>query len=73
MGLTIPEIDNLLEPYAKKTYDKLLNKYSGVKETALEELYEIMFKCFRRIQFKIKCVINAGGLLAVYSRNIVNY
>ena len=72
-GLTIPEIDNLLEPYAKKTYEKLLNRYSGVEEIALDELYEIMFKCFRRIQFKIKCVINAGGILAVYSRNIVNY
>ena len=59
-GLTIPEIDNLLEPYAEKTYKKLLDKYNN-EEEALKELSEIMFKCFRRIQFKIKCVINAGG------------
>lgn len=59
-GLTIPEVDNLLEPYAKKSYDLLMNKYND-KEIALEKLYKIMFKCFRRIQFKIKCVINAGG------------
>lgn len=61
LGLTIPQVDDLLEPYAKKSYDILLSKYLGNEETALEELYEIMFKCFRRIQFKIKCVINAGG------------
>ena len=59
-GLTIHEIDNLLEPYAEKTYKKLLDKYNN-EEEALKELSEIMFKCFRRIQFKIKCVINAGG------------
>ena len=28
-GLTIPEIDNLLEPYAEKTYKKLLDKYNS--------------------------------------------
>ena len=60
-GLTIPEIDNILEPYAKKSFDILMNKYNGDKEKSLNKLYEIMFRCFKRIQFKIKCVINAGG------------
>ena len=60
-GLTIPEIDNLLEPYAKKSFDILMNKYNGDREKSLNKLYEIMFRCFKRIQFKIKCVINAGG------------
>lgn len=60
-GLTIPEVDNLLEPYAKKSFDLLMDKYNGDKEKSLDKLYKIMFKCFKRIQFKIKCVINAGG------------
>ena len=31
-GLTIPEIDNLLEPYAEKTYKKLLDKYEFISK-----------------------------------------
>lgn len=64
MGLTIPEIDNLLEPYAQKSFNILMEKYNGDKEKSLNKLYEIMFRCFKRIQFKIKCVINAGGQTA---------
>lgn len=60
-GLTIPEIDNLLEPYAQKSLNLLMQKYNGDREKSLNKLYEIMFRCFKRIQFKIKCVINAGG------------
>lgn len=63
-GLTIPEIDNLLEPYAQKSFNILMEKYNGDKEKSLNKLYEIMFRCFKRIQFKIKCVINAGGQTA---------
>lgn len=60
-GLTIPEIDNLLEPYAQKSYDYYIKKFNGDEKATLEKLQKIMYKCFRRIQFKIKCVINAGG------------
>ncbi len=63
-GLTIPEIDNLLEPYAQKSFNILMEKYKGDKEKSLNKLYDIMFRCFKRIQFKIKCVINAGGQTA---------
>lgn len=59
-GLTIPEIDNLLVPYAEKSLNLLMNKYND-KNKAINKLYNILFKCFKRIQFKIKCVINAGG------------
>lgn len=49
-----------------------MEKYNGDKEKSLNKLYEIMFRCFKRIQFKIKCVINAGGrvgcLLQKYNR-----
>lgn len=61
LGLTIPEIDNLLEPYVQKSYDYYINKYNGDEKKTMDKLYKIMYKCFRRTQFKIKCVINAGG------------
>ena len=30
MGFTIPEVDKLLEPYAKKSYDKYINEYYDI-------------------------------------------
>ena len=54
----------VLKVYAEKTYARLRQQmYSH--EMAMNELEKIAYKKFKSIQYKIECVNNAGGQLAV--------
>lgn len=37
-GFTVPEVDSILAPYAKKTYDKFYNEYMSLTETSEDDL-----------------------------------
>ena len=63
-GYTLPKLDNALKPYAEKTYIRLRQEHPS-HELAMEELEKIAYKKFKSIQYKIECVNNAGGHLAV--------
>ena len=64
MGFTLPELDKVLKVYAEKTYTRLRQQnYSH--ETAISELEKIAYKKIKSIQYKVECVNNAGGQLAV--------
>ena len=64
MGFTLPELDNALKPYVEKTYIRLRKEHPS-HELAMAELEKIAYKKFKSIQYKIECVNNAGGQLAV--------
>ena len=63
-GFTTPELDKTFKKYAQKNLDRYLsNGYSY--EEAMSQLEHIAYKKFKSIQYKIECVNNAGGQLAV--------
>ena len=64
MGFTLPELDKVLKVYAEKTYMRLRKEHPS-HELAMNELEKIAYKKFKSIQYKIECVNNAGGQLAV--------
>ena len=64
MGFTLPELDKALKVYAEKTYARLRQQMYP-HEMAMNELEKIAYKKFKSIQYKIECVNNAGGQLAV--------
>jgi ribonucleoside-triphosphate reductase len=63
-GFTLPELDKVLKVYAEKTYIRLRKEHPS-HELAMKELEEIAYKKFKSIQYKIECVNNAGGQMAV--------
>ena len=63
-GFTLPELDKVLKVYAEKTYARLRQQMYP-HEMAMNELEKIAYKKFKSIQYKIECVNNAGGQLAV--------
>ena len=63
-GFTLPELDKVLKVYAEKTYARLRQQMYP-HEMAMNELEKIAYKKFKSIQYKIECVNNAGGQMAV--------
>lgn len=67
-GFTIAEVDKVLAPYAKKTFDKVFNKYlelGASKEIAEEEAYKEVendyMKGFQGWEYKFNTVASSRG------------
>ncbi|MBQ5850336.1 MAG: anaerobic ribonucleoside-triphosphate reductase, partial [Lachnospiraceae bacterium] len=67
-GFTVPSVDNILEPYAQKTYDKALEKYLKLginQEVAEKEAYEDVVReyeqGFQGWEYKFNTVASSRG------------
>lgn len=67
-GFTVPNIENILEPYAEKSYQKHIKKYTGLglsqekaEEVALQDVkYEFM-QGFQGLEYKFNSVSSSRG------------
>lgn len=67
-GFTVPNIENILEPYAEKSYQKHIEKYTGLglsqekaEEVALQDVkYEFM-QGFQGLEYKFNSVSSSRG------------
>lgn len=65
-GFTVPEIDNLLSKYAKKSYDKYIERYttlgvSNPEDIALEDLNRDFLQGFQGIEYKLNTIGSSRG------------
>ena len=67
-GFTLPRVDEFIEPYAQRTYEKLYNKYieKGVdkkiaSELAEEEVTDMMYQGFQGWEYKFNTVASSRG------------
>ena len=67
-GFTIPEVDNILEPYAQKSYEKYLNEYlelgvdeEKAKAKAEEKTVKDMYQGFQGWEYKFNTVSSSIG------------
>lgn len=67
-GFTVPEVDKILEPYAKKTYDKYLEEYLSLhvdetlaREKAFEKVAYEMKQGFQGWEYKFNTVASSRG------------
>lgn len=67
-GFTVPSVDDILEPYAKKSHEKYIEKYRTlgiteelVQKTAWEELEKEMEQGFQGWEYKFNSVSSSRG------------
>lgn len=67
-GFTVPSVDDILEPYAKKSHEKYIEKYrilgiteELVQKTAWEELEKEMEQGFQGWEYKFNSVSSSRG------------
>lgn len=67
-GFTVPSVDDILEPYAKKSHEKLLKKYRElglaedvVQEVAWKDLEKEMEQGFQGWEYKFNSVSSSRG------------
>lgn len=67
-GFTVPSVDEILEPYAKKSHERLLLKYRGlglseevVQEIAWKDLEKEMEQGFQGWEYKFNSVSSSRG------------
>ncbi len=67
-GFTVPSVDNILEPYAEKSYKKYIDKYTRLgidKETAEAEAYQDVVREFEQgfqgWEYKFNTVASSRG------------
>lgn len=67
-GFTVPSVDDILEPYAKKSHEKYIEKYRSlgiaeelVQKTAWEELEKEMEQGFQGWEYKFNSVSSSRG------------
>ena len=67
-GFTVPSVDDILEPYAKKSHDKLLKKYRELglseemaQEVAWKDLEKEMEQGFQGWEYKFNSVSSSRG------------
>ena len=63
-AITKFSLDVALKPYVEKSYVRLRQEHPS-HELAMQELEKIAYKKFKSIQYKVECVNNAGGQMAV--------
>ena len=61
-GFTVPSVENILEPYAEKSYEKALHKYIDLPER----------DCGNAIRAHVRCRFHHGILVEVRYRSIVS-
>jgi len=68
-GFTVPEVDKLLAPYAKKSYDRYLNEYAGIsgrpahfgQDWAAKKVERDFEQGFQGIEMKLNTVGSSRG------------
>ena len=67
-GFTVPSVDQILEPYAQKSYDKYLKKYTGLGipeekagEVAYADVVKEMEQGFQGWEYKFNTVASSRG------------
>ncbi len=67
-GFTVPSVDDILEPYAKKSHERYIEKYRTlgiteelVQKTAWEELEKEMEQGFQGLEYKFNSVSSSRG------------
>ena len=67
-GFTVPEVDKILEPYAEKSYEKYIDKYTALgiareraEEEALKDLKRDFEQGFQGWEYKFNTVASSRG------------
>ena len=67
-GFTVPNVENILAPYAEKSYEKYIKKYEDLglpgeraREVALEDVQREMEQGFQGWEYKFNSVSSSRG------------
>ena len=78
-GFTVPNVENILAPYAEKSYEKYIKKYEDLglpgeraREVALEDVQREMEQGFQGWEYKFNSVSSSRGGLSLHYHDCGN-